>query len=173
MIPLLFAAALQSEIVLQTNVIEKFSCGAGCHKKVEQLTPMVEIGDGWRKVKVKKNNYFLPYETRDFVKGGIRDIPTEVMGIGWNYSNCTKKLFTRRYKEYFSAPSQSNDNVGLQKFQPAFLRDGTSNRFVYRSIFQQWAKMCPETQAAKEGNAYLRGWHDAVTVINSTPSEIK
>jgi len=83
----------------------------------------------------KKNNYFLSYETRDFVKGGIRDIPTEVMGIGWNYSNWTKKLFTRRYKEYFSAPSQSNDNVGLQKFQPAFLRDGTPIGFFIAAFF--------------------------------------
>ena len=62
MIPLLFAAALQSEIVLQTNVIEKFSCGAGCHKKVEQLTNMVDIGDGWRKIKVKRTPYMWTRE---------------------------------------------------------------------------------------------------------------
>ena len=62
MIPLLFTADLQSEIVVQTNVVEKFSCGAGCHKKVEQLTPMVEIGDGWRKIKVKHSPYMWTRE---------------------------------------------------------------------------------------------------------------
>ena len=110
MIPLLFAAALQSEIVLQTNVIEKVSCGAGCHYKIEQLTNMVEIGDGWRKIKVKSTPYIWKNATVLEQRAPVFD---SLIGSGvstsWSYSNCQTNIFTTRSKEYFAPPPSPPD----------------------------------------------------------------
>ena len=172
MIPLLFAAALQSEIVLQTNVIEKFSCGAGCHKKVEQLTPMVDLGDGWRKVKIKSTTYIynlaaqkLEQRTRDPLHNGI--------STKWNYSNCKTKIFTQRSKEYFAAPPAPE--ARYERNQNAFLSDGKPNFYsVNGSVFQRWRAMCPETAAAKKGTEEVRAWWDnVINMLKNRQERIK
>ena len=172
MIPLLFAAALQSEIVLQTNVIEKFSCGAGCHKKVEQLTPMVDLGDGWRKVKIKSTTYIynlaaqkLEQRTRNPFHSGI--------STKWNYSNCKTKIFTQRSKEYFAAPPAPE--ARYERNQNAFLSDGKPNFYsVNGSVFQRWRAMCPETAAAKKGTEEVRAWWDnVINMLKNRQKRIK
>ena len=125
MIPLLFAAALQSEIVLQTNVFEKFSCGAGCHKKVEQLTNMVEIGDGWRKIKVKHTPYIWTREGGLEQRAPVFDSPIGTGGTtSWNYSNCKTNIFTNRRREYFAAPPAPDANRGERNLS-AFTSSGS------------------------------------------------
>ena len=163
MIPLIFATALQSEIVLQTNVIEKFSCGAGCHKKVEQLTNMVEIGDGWRKIKVKRTPFIWKTATELEQRAPYPDSP---IGSGvvtnWSYSNCQTNLYTTRSKEYF-APPPSPPEGKWKRNSSAFTSSGKPNFYSKNgSIFQRWRAMCPETEAARQGTQDMREWWDGV-----------
>ena len=163
MIPLLFAAALQSEIVLQTNVIEKVSCGAGCHYKIEQLTNMVEIGDGWRKIKVKSTPYIWKNATVLEQRAPVFDSPIgSGVSTSWSYSNCQTNIFTTRSKEYFAPlPSpleekwEGNLNAFLSNWKPNFYS-------VNRSVFQRWRAMCPETEAARQGTEDIRNWLNGV-----------
>ena len=166
MIPLLFAAALQSEIVLQTNVFEKFSCGAGCHKKVEQLTNMVEIGDGWRKIKVKRTPYMWTREGGLEQRAPVFDSPIGTGGTtSWNYSYCKTNIFTNRRREYFAAPPAPDANRGERNLS-AFTSSGKPNFFSKNgSVFQRWRAMCPETEAARKGTEDMRKWWDSL--INS------
>ena len=163
MIPLLFAAALQSEIVLQTNVFEKFSCGAGCHKKVEQLTNMVEIGDGWRKIKVKHTPYIWTREGGLEQRAPVFDSPIGTGGTtSWNYSNCKTNIFTNRRREYFAAPPAPEANRGERNLS-AFTSSGKPNFFSKNgSVFQRWRAMCPETEAARRGTEEVKAWWDRV-----------
>ena len=167
MIPLLFAAALQSEIVLQTNIYEKISCGSGCHRKVEQLTPMVEIGDGWRKIKVKHTSYLYHLERGWEQKSHGGKIGSGV-GEHWNYSNCKTNIFTARRKEYFSPPPPSK--VEWEVDQNAILSNGMPNFYSKNgSVFQRWRAMCRDTEAARKGTEEIRAWWDRV--INSLEGE--
>ena len=162
MIPLLFAAALQSEIVLQTNVIEKVSCGAGCHYKIEQLTNMVEIGDGWRKIKVKSTPYIWETATELVQRAPYPDSPIGSGGsTSWSYSNCQTNIFTTRSKEYFAAPPAPEEK--WERNSSAFTSSGKPNFYsVNGSIFQRWRAMCPETESAKQGTQDMRDWWDGV-----------
>ena len=162
MIPLLFAAALQSEIVLQTNVIEKVSCGAGCHYKIEQLTNMVEIGDGWRKIKVKSTPYIWETATELVQRAPYPDSPIGSGGsTSWSYSNCQTNIFTTRSKEYFAAPPAPEEK--WERNTSAFTSSGKPNFYsVNGSIFQRWRAMCPETESAKQGTQDMRDWWDGV-----------
>ena len=155
MIPLIFATALQSEIVLQSNVVETLSCGLGCYQDVEQLTPMVEIGNGWRKIKVRHTPYLLNSE-------GVweqklhRERSGNGMSTHWNYSNCGTNMFTRRSKEYFSAPPKSKHP--FEQNLNAFLSNGKPNfSVVCGQVFQRWRAMCPETEAERKGTEEVRG----------------
>ena len=160
MIPLLFAAALQSEIVLQTNVIEKVSCGAGCHYKIEQLTPMVEIGDGWRKIKVKSTPYLWHHERGLEQRPPYPDSPLNSGGsTSWNYSNCKTNIFTARRKEYFSPPPSPPEEK-WERNQEVFLKDGKPNSITSNgNPFEQWAVMCPKESNA--GRLYIQQQHDS------------
>ena len=166
MIPLLFAAALQSEIVLQTNVIEKVSCGAGCHYKIEQLTNMVEIGDGWRKIKVKSTPYIWKNATVLEQRAPVFDSPIgSGVSTSWSYSNCQTNIFTTRSKEYFAPPPSPPDEK-WERNSSAFTSSGKPNFYgVNGSIFQRWRAMCPETEAARKGTQDMRDWWDSL--INS------
>ena len=166
MIPLLFAAALQSEIVLQTNVIEKVSCGAGCHYKIEQLTNMVEIGDGWRKIKVKSIPYIWKNATVLEQRAPVFDSPIGTGGTtSWNYSNCKTNIFTNRRREYFAAPPAPDANRGERNLS-AFTSSGKPNFFSKNgSVFQRWRAMCPETEAARKGTEEVKAWWDRVINI--------
>ena len=163
MIPLLFAAALQSEIVLQTNVIEKVSCGAGCHYKIEQRTNMVEIGDGWRKIKVKSTPYIWETATELVQRAPYPDSPIGSGGsTSWSYSNCKTNIFTSRRKEYF-APPPSPPEEKWERNLSAFTSSGKPNFFSKNgSVFQRWRAMCPETEAARKGTEEVREWWDRV-----------
>ena len=164
MIPLLFAAALQSEIVLQTNVIEKVSCGAGCHYKIEQLTPMVEIGHGWRKIKVKRTPYVYHRERGLEQRAPVFDSP---IGSGvttsWSYSNCQTNLYTTRSNEYF-APPPSPPEEKWERNANAILSNGKPNFYAKNgSIFQRWRAMCPETEAARKGTEEINSYWDSLS----------
>ncbi len=163
MIPLLFAAALQSEIVLQTNVIEKISCGAGCHYKIEQLTNMVEIGYGWRKIKVKVTPYIWKNANVLEQRAPYPDSPIGSGGSAiWSYSNCKTNIFTTRRREYF-APPPSPPEEKWERNSSAFTSSGKPNFYSKNgSIFQRWRAMCPETEAAKQGTQDMREWWDRV-----------
>ena len=158
MIPLL--ALLQSFplVVPQTNVVERIGCGTGCQIRFQQLSPMEEIGDGWRKVKVRSTMFIWDYETNQLEQKAFRGKVGSGVSDGWNYANCQKKLFTRRSENYSSEP-------------PLVASGGMSNALVFYagkpvfatvagSPFQQWSVMCPHTHTAKEGNEYLDGLAD-------------
>ena len=119
---------------------------------------MEEIGDGWRKVKVRSTVFIWNHETKQLEQKSFRGKVGSGVSDGWNYANCQKKLFTRRSENYSSEP-------------PLVASGGMSNALVFDagtpvfatvagSPFQQWAVMCPHTETAKEGNEYLSGLAD-------------
>ena len=144
-------------VIPQNNVVERIGCGTGCHIKFQQLSPMEEIDDGWRKVKVKSATFIWDYETNQFEQKSFRGKVGSGVSESWNYANCQKKLFTRRSENYSSKPplgkSGSIDFLVFEDGKPIY---GT----VFGSPFQQWAVMCPHTETAKEGNQYLNGLGD-------------
>ena len=149
-------------VIPQNNVYERISCGTGCHIRFEQLSPMEEIDDGWRKVKVKNTTFIWDYETNKFEQKSFRGKVGSGVSESWNYANCQKKLFTRRSENYSSEPplgkSGGIDFLVLKDGKPIY---GT----VFGSPFQQWAVMCPHTKTAKEGNAYINGIADQLKEI--------
>ena len=157
MIPLL--ALLQSFplVVPQTNVVERIGCGTGCQIRFQQLAPMEEIGDGWRKVKVRSTMFIWDYETNQLEQKSFRGKVGSGVSDGWNYANCQKKLFTRRSENYSSEPP-----VGVSGGINSLVFDAGKPVFatVSGSPFQQWSVMCPHTETAKEGNEYLNGLAD-------------
>ena len=171
-IPFIALGPPDPAFVLQTNVFPKVSCGSGCHFKVEQLTPMVDLGDGWRKVKIKSTTYIynlaaqkLEQRSRDPLHNGI--------STKWNYSNCKTKIFTQRSKEYFAAPPAPE--ARYERNQNAFLSDGKPNFYsVNGSVFQRWRAMCPETAAAKKGTEEVRAWWDnVINMLKNRQERIK
>ena len=44
-------------MVPQDDVLPVYGCGAGCRIEVEQLSPVEDFGNGWRKVKVEKTTW--------------------------------------------------------------------------------------------------------------------
>ena len=141
----------------QNNVVERIGCGTGCHIKFKQLSPMEEIDDGWRKVKVRSTSFIWDYETNQFEMKSFRGKVGSGVSESWNYANCQKRLFTRRTENYSSQPplgeSRRNDFLVFENGKPIF-------ETVFGSPFQQWAVMCPHTETAKEGNEYLNGLAD-------------
>ena len=156
---ILLLALLQSFplVIPQNNVIERIGCGTGCQIRFQQLSPMEEIDDGWRKVKVKSTTFIWDYETNQFEQKSFRGKVGSGVSESWNYANCQKKLFTRRSKNYLSKPplgkSGSIDFLVFEDGKPIY---GTA----FGSPFQQWAVMCPHTETAREGNEYLDGLAD-------------
>ena len=157
MISLLALLQPFSLVIPQDNVVERIGCGTGCHIKFQQLSPMEEIDDGWRKVKVKSTTFIWDYETNQFEQKSFRGKVGSGVSESWNYANCQKKLFTRRSENYSSEPplgkSGSIDFLVFKDGKPIY---GT----VFGSPFQQWAVMCPHTETAKEGNEYIKGLSD-------------
>ena len=151
-----FLALLQPLIlgIPQNNVYERIGCGTGCHIRFQQLSPMEDIGDGWRKVKVKSTMFIWDYKTKQFEQKSFRGKVGSGVSESWNYANCQKKLFTRISENYSSEPplgkSGGIDFLVFENGKPIF-------ETVSGSPFQQWAVMCPHTEAAKEGNEYLNG----------------
>ena len=141
----------------QNNVVERIGCGTGCHIRFQQLSPMEEIDDGWRKVKVRSSTFIWNYETNQFEQKAFRGKVGSGVSESWNYANCQKKLFTRTSENYSSEPPLGKgggiDFLVFEDGKPIY---GT----VFGSPFQQWAVMCPNTETAKEGNEYLRGLRD-------------
>ena len=115
---------------------------------------MEEIDDGWRKLKVRSTTFIWDYETNQFVQKSLRGKVGSGVSESWNYANCQKKLFTRRSENHSSEPplgeSGGIDLLVFEDGKPIF-------ETVSGSPFQQWAVMCPHTEAAKEGNKYLNG----------------
>ena len=102
MISLLALLQPFSLVIPQNNVVERIGCGTGCHIKFQQLSPMEEIDDGWRKVKVKSATFIWDYETNQFEQKSFRGKVGSGVSESWNYANCQKKLFTRRSENYSS-----------------------------------------------------------------------
>ena len=157
MISLLALVQPFSLVIPQNNVVERIGCGTGCHIKFKQLSPMEEIDDGWRKVKVRSTTFIWDYETNQFEMKSFRGKVGSGVSESWNYANCQKKLFTRRTENYSSQPplgvSGGIDFLVFENGKPIF-------ETVIGSPFQQWAVMCPNTETAKEGNEYLNGLAD-------------
>ena len=157
MIELLALLQPFSLVIPQNNVVERIGCGTGCHIKFKQLSPMEEIDDGWRKVKVRSTTFIWDYETNQFEMKSFRGKVGSGVSESWNYANCQKRLFTRRTENYSSQPplgeSRRNDFLVFENGKPIF-------ETVFGSPFQQWAVMCPHTETAKEGNEYLNGLAD-------------
>ena len=118
---------------------------------------MEEIDDGWRKVKVRSTTFIWDYEANQFEQKSFRGKVGSGVSESWNYSNCQKKLFTRRLENYSSKPplgeSGGIDLLVFEDGKPIF-------ETVFGSPFQQWAVMCPHTETAKEGNQYLNDHAD-------------
>jgi len=144
-------------VIPQNNIVERISCGTGCHIKFQQLSPMEKIDHGWRKVNVRSTMFIWDYETNRFEQKSVRGKVGSGVSESWNYANCQKKLFTRRSKNYSSEPpldeSSGIDFLVFKDGKPIF-------ETVFGSPFQQWASMCPHTETAKEGNEYLNGLRD-------------
>ena len=97
--------------------IGDFRCGNGCKYQIrfEQLSPMEEIGGGWRKVKLIKRTFFWNHELQKFEKKGFRDPPKHPFAgswRGWNYANCTSNQFTFGSVNYLVEPSPP---IGLER----------------------------------------------------------
>ena len=144
-------------VIPQINVVDRIGCGTGCHIRFQQLSPMEEIDDGWRKVKVRSTTFIWDYETNQFEQKSFRGKDGSGVSESWNYANCQKKLFTRRSENYSSEPplgeSGGIDFLVFEDGKPIF-------ETVFGSPFQHWAVMCPHTETAKEGNQYLNGLAD-------------
>jgi len=144
-------------VIPQNNVVERIGCGTGCHIRFQQLSPMEEINDGWRKVKVKNTMFIWDYKTNQFEQKSFRGEVGSGVSECWNYANCQKKLFTRRSENFSYKPtlgeSDSDDFLVFKDGKPIF-------ETVFGSPYQQWAVMCPHTETAKEGNEYLNGLAD-------------
>ena len=144
-------------VIPQNNVFERIGCGTGCQIRFRQLSPMEEINDGWRKVKVRSTTFIWDYETNQFEQKSFRGNIGSGVSESWNYANCQKKLFTRRSENYSSEPpldaSSGIDFLVFKAGKPIF-------ETVMGSPFQQWAVMCPHTETAKEGNEYLNDLAD-------------
>ena len=118
---------------------------------------MEEIDDGWRKVKVRSTTFIWDYEANQFEQKSFRGKVGSGVSESWNYSNCQKKLFTRRLENYSSKPPLG-ESGGIDLL--VFKDDKPIFETVFGSPFQQWAVMCPHTETAKEGNQYLNGLGD-------------
>ena len=157
MISLLVSLQSLPLVIPQINVVDKIGCGTGCHIRFQQISPMEEIDDGWRKVKVRSTTFIWDYEANQFEQKSFRGKVGSGVSESWNYSNCQKKLFTRRLENYSSKPplgeSGGIDLLVFKDGKPIF-------ETVFGSPFQQWAVMCPHTETAKEGNQYLNGLGD-------------
>ena len=162
MISLLALLQPFSLVIPQNNIVERIGCGTGCHIKFKQLSPMKEIDDGWRKVKVRSTTFIWDYETNQFEIKSFRGKVGSGVSESWNYAHCQKKLFTRRTENYLSQPplgeSGGVDFLVFENGKPIF-------ETVVGSPFQQWAVMCPHTETAKEGNKYLNGLTDKLKEI--------
>ena len=123
---------------------------------------MVEIGDGWRKIKVKSTPYIWMTATELVQRAPYPDSPIGTGGItSWSYSNCQTNIFTTRSKEYFAAPPAPEEK--WERNSSAFTSSGKPNFYsVNGSIFQRWRAMCPETESAKQGTQDMRDWWDGV-----------
>ena len=100
MIPLLALLQPFPLVVPQDNVVERIGCGTGCQIRFQQLSPIKEIDDGWRKVKVKSTTFIWDYEANQFEQKAFRGKVGSGISESWNYANCQKKLFTRRSENY-------------------------------------------------------------------------
>ena len=146
----------------QNNVVDKIGCGTGCQIRFQQLSPMEEMEDGWRKVKVSSSTFIWNYETNQFEQKSFRGEVGSGVSESWNYANCQKKLFTRRSENYTSKPHLGHSsNIDFLVFKDSKPIYGTA----FGNPFQQCAVMCPHTETAKEGNKYLRGLSDQLKEI--------
>ena len=82
------------------------------------------------------------------------EVRLEVVFLKVGIMRTAKETFTRRSENYSSEPllvkSGGIDFLVFEDGKPIF-------ETVSGSPFQQWAVMCPHTEAAKKGNEYLNG----------------
>lgn len=151
----------------QTDVILWAPCseerfGSGCHLKFTQLSSMKEIGDGWRKVKVKSemliyNNEKRKYEYREFGRSTTpwyKGLQYDYAHLFWNYSNCRNNMFTKRFKEYSSPPPPPRDwegeiNVIAHQSDKSLLSYTLNDE-----NFHHWYAMCSSKQSKSIKDTY-------------------
>ena len=141
----------------QDHVLGATGCGASCGMKTEQLSHLEDIGNGWKRVKVKRTILVnkCDYETRV-----CETIPAPFMEEPifeeWIFANCSNKKFAigstpflidSRYNNPFF---EDGELVGKPNYSTASLNP-----------FMQWAKMCKQEA--------VEGWND---IRGNTPNPV-
>ena len=127
-------------MVPQDDVLPMYGCGAGCRIEVEQLSPVEDFGNGWRKVKVEKTTWIQVWneETQRPEDGPPNWRGAEHKRISWLYANCSTEVFATADNphmvnaSYMDVYYREGENYGEPKYQT-----------VHGNPFMQWAKLCP------------------------------
>ena len=145
MIPLIAHLQVAPRLDLPTNFFQHVACGSHCRIFYEQLTPIQEIVDGWKKAKIKYTIYSWYPPLNEVNKSGSKhkNHLKSTVGSSWLYANCEKGVFTSRSKEYFSAPPQLDGDESPLRIHSVF-----DKRYKFASMakglrFQRWEAMCP------------------------------
>ena len=143
MIPLIAHLQLPPELDLPTNSFQSVFCGSHCLVSYEQLTPIKEIVDGWKKAKIKYtiSSWYPPLSEMNKT-GHIHPLNT-TFGTTWLYADCKKGVFTSRSKEYLSAPPQLDGDRSALRIHSVFEKSYKFASMVKGMRFQSWAAMCP------------------------------
>ena len=124
----------------QDDTLSVYGCGAGCRVEVEQFSPVEDLDNGWRKVKLEKTIWVQKWN-EDTQR--IEDAPPMWRGadhkrISSLYANCSTGVF----------PTADNSNMQDASSQDDYCREGESAgepkyQTVHGNPFMQWAKLCP------------------------------
>ena len=127
-------------MVAQDDVLPVYGCGAGCRIEVEQLSPVEDFGNGWRKVKVEKTTWIQVWneETQRPEDGPPNWSGAEHKRISWLYAKCSTEVFA----------TADNPNMVNASYQDVYYREGEyygdpKYQTVHGNPFMQWAKLCP------------------------------
>ena len=130
---------------LPTNFFQQVACGSHCRIFYEQLTPIQETVNGWKKAKIKHIIYSWYSPLNEVHQSGSKhkNHLKRTVGSSWLYANCEKGVFTSRSKEYFSALPQLDGDKSPLRIHSVF-----DKRYKFASMtkgmrFQRWEAMCP------------------------------
>ena len=131
----------KNDFTPEFSIPSRTGCGAGCHYRNKQLTSPEEHEDGWRRVKVKSEQWYWDYSTQDFIQGDpfksrleklYPDEKFDGISTYWVYAQCNQK------KVSFGHPSKA-------RVFNAFRKDGNPNTgSVNGSAFDWYSGLCLE-----------------------------
>ena len=134
----------------QDDILSVYGCGVGCRVEVEQFSPVEDLDNGWRKVKVEKIIWVQKWNEHT---QRAEDAPPMWRGadhkrISWFYANCSTGVFA----------TADNSNMQDASSQDLYYREGESTgelkyQTVHGNPFMQWAKLCPV--AAERGSKII------------------